>query len=75
MIIMGLFSHEKNNDVNEQLKQFNQEELAKKALLYLSAKVSKEDYGYGDLGTILIHHDLQEQNKKLDKIIELLESK
>ncbi len=72
---MGLFSHEENTDIDEQLKQFDQESLSKKALLHLSTSVNKKEYGYGYLGAILLHHDLQEQNKKLDKIIELLESK
>ena len=72
---MSLFSHNENTDINEQLKQFDQEELARKSLLRLSTNVNKGDFGYGDLGAILLHHDLQEQNKKLDKIIELLESK
>lgn len=73
---MNLFSHNKENiDINEQLRQFSQENLAKKALLQLSTNIDKGDFDYGDLGAILLHHDLQEQNKKLDKIIELLESK
>lgn len=72
---MGLFSHEKDIDIKSQLKQFDQEDLSNKALLRLSKNLEKGDYGYGDLGAILLHHDLQEQNKKLDRIIELLQSK
>ena len=72
---MSLFSHKEGTNIDAQLKQFDQGNLAKRALLRLSSDVDKGDFGYGDLGAILLHHDLQEQNKKLDKIIELLESK
>ncbi len=68
---MGLFSHE---DTKKNMKT-SEDELYKKALSELTESMKRGASDYSTPGAILLHHDLQEQNKKLDKIIELLESK
>lgn len=68
---MGLFSHEgTQNNV-----ETSEDELYKKALSELTESMKRGASDYSTPGALLLHHDLQEQNKKLDKIIELLESK
>ena len=64
---MGLFSHEDTKT--------SEDELYKKALSELMESMEHGPSDYATPGAILLHHDLQEQNKKLDKIIELLQSK
>lgn len=68
---MSLFS---SKDAESNTKT-NENELYKKALNELTESMKRGASDYSTPGAILIHHDLQEQNKKLDKIIELLESK
>lgn len=66
---MGLLSHKSNDH------KLDENELYKKALSELMESMEHGSSDYATPGAILIHHDLQEQNKKLDKIIELLQSK
>ena len=68
---MGLFSHEgTQNNV-----ETSEDELYKKALSELTESMKRGASDYSTPGAILLHHDLQEQHTKLEKIIELLESK
>lgn len=68
---MGLFSHEgTQNNV-----ETSEDELYKKALSELTESMKRGASDYSTPGALLLHHDFQEQNQKLDKIIELLESK
>lgn len=66
---MGLLSHKSNDH------KIDENELYKKALSELMESMEHDSSDYATPGAILLHHDLQEQNKKLDKIIELLQSK
>lgn len=75
-MIMGLFSsrEDKIKKLDEELNDFDEELLYKKALkhVYDGAKLATEAH-FDEF--LILHHDLQEQNKHLESIEELLRNK
>lgn len=75
---MGLFSsrEDKIKKLDEDLKNFDDEYTYKKLLDWLERNADSNSSDFDNLAIgYILHHDLQEQNKHLESIEELLKNK